>query len=191
MRHQDTGIPGSPPPWDPGPSRSGFPQHDVGKRHGFQADHKWPAVGQREQRQLLSAELAVRLWRVTVTGVNVTVTLRYGTQASLVLSGLRPPLRIVVPGQVELYATPDTPDVYAEAQATLTPVSSGLGEQDCRYLITGAQDIPANAVRFRATAASVVSIGGLSNCVLASTQAIPLIERSTLVSGSGYLEFDP
>jgi hypothetical protein len=163
----------------------------VGVRHGFQASERWPAAGQREQRQLLSAELAVCLWRVTVIGSNVTVSLRYGTKASLVLEGLQPPLRIVVPGLVELYATPVTPDVDAEAHATLTPAHSGIGEADARIFITGAQNIPANAVRFRATAASTVSIGGLSACVLTATQVIPLIEGSSLTAGSGYLEFDP
>lgn len=185
MYHGETGIPGS-----PAPASSAHGDHFVGTRVGYQAAEQWPAAGQREQRSLASALLAPNLWRVTVLGTNVLVTLRYGTQKAQFLRNLRTPVRVVVPGFCDVDAVP-LADGDAEASCTITAVSSGLGEEDARLVISGAQAIPPNAVRYRALTASVVSIGGVVACNLTATQSIPLIAGSSLTSGDGYLEFDP
>lgn len=184
---RDTGIPGSPPP-----AFSVPPEHVVGVRHGTQAKEIW-LVGEGDIRGLIDAPLAASMWRITVFGHNVRIRVCYGTKATKVIDLLHPPVRLAVPGQVQVFGMPipgEAGFIGGHAEVTLTPVTSGCCEGDARYLIGGAQAIPDDAVRFRAVNAAVVNLGGTAPCALTAGQSIPLINGSSLTSGDGYVEFD-
>lgn len=181
----EPGLPGSPSPWNVAPGNN-----ELGPTYGNQSKESW-LIGQVDSRPILDSNFRPpALWRATAFGENVTLTVRYGPKCTKVLTGLQPPLRAVFPGLVQIEAVPVDPSLPAHAECTLTMVSSGLGESDCRKLVTVAGAFSPDATRFRATVASIVSIGGIVNCSLAVAQSIPLIAGSSLTSGAGFLEFD-
>jgi hypothetical protein len=162
----------------------------MGPKHGQQSKQAW-AAGQTDGRPLVDSSFrAPMLWRVTAFGQNVTFTVDYGTNATKRITGIRPPLRAVFPGLVQVTAVPLSADFAAHAECTLTMVSSGLNPADCRRLAAvGALD--PDATRYVALTASVVNVAGLVACNVAATQSIPLVAGSSLTSGDGFLEFDP
>ena len=185
-------IPGSPPPGSYGPGNN-----DLGPQAGVQAKADWPASGQRDERQLISAMRAPNMWRVTLHGQNVTFRVSWGTSSNIVVANIRPPARFVVPGSCDVYAKPITTDplLAAHAEVTLTPATSG-GDAVMRAHVAGnVVALDPNAARFVALVASVVSVGPpdvvIAPVNLTPLQSVLLVAGSTLTSGGGYMEFEP
>jgi hypothetical protein len=134
------------------------------------------------------------LWRLTVLGTNVRVLISYGTSGNKVLVDLLTPVRVTLPGSVDVYAQPlnfGGEQTAAHVEVTLTPVSSGCCDSQCRKVVAGPNlDLDDDACRYVALSASVVAIE-LTNVNVAVLQSISLVAGATLVSGTGYLEFEP
>lgn len=184
-----TGNPNSPPPgsWAPG-------DNALGVQHAVQAKQAW-AAGETDIRPVASAIRAQNLWRLTVLGNNVLVRISYGTSAAKILQNIRTPIRVTLPGSVDVYAQPlnlGGEQAAASVQVTLTPVTSGCCESDCRKIITagGGLLLEDDAVRYVALAASVVALD-LTNVNVPVLQSVSLVSGAVLVSGTGYLEFSP
>lgn len=170
-------------------------QGSVGYVHGLQSSETW-AAGLTDERQICDQLLAEKMWRVSVFGHAVSISVLFGTSRQHQINDLRVPFRMCVPGQLVIYAKPiptGAGPAYtgSSVMVTCTPVNSAH-ESDARYLIQGNNlPLPDDAARFRATSPSVVSLGGSISVNLLATQWMPLIERSVLVSGDGYVEFEP
>ncbi len=177
-----TAPPGSAPAWN------GDPQLP----HGIQASQIWQA-GDRDPRGIIDVQtLAGSVWRVSVFGTRVKLSVEFGTSRRVFFENIRTPMVLYLPGRVIVTATPLPTDegifIGASAQPTCTP-STG-GRPSARYLIGGAQAIPDTASRFRATDAATVLLGGVTPITLAASQSIPLIAGSSLTAGDGYVEFE-
>lgn len=185
------GIPGSAPPATVYPSSG-----QLGPQAGTQAKQRW-TVAERDERQLLSAMRAPCLWRVTLHGENVVFRVSFGTSSNIVIANIQAPARFWVAGSCDVYAQPfafyEEPQ-EAHAEVTCTPATSG-GSAIMRQRTNIAPfAFDPNAARFVALSASVVSVGpGLTsvNVNLNPTESVPLTAGSSLVSGAGYLEFEP
>ena len=184
------GIPGSAPPASVYPNSG-----QLGPQVGHQAKASWTAT-ERDERQLLSCMRAPHLWRVTLHGENILFRVSWGTSSNIVVSGIRSPALFVVPGSCDVYAKPESffeEPTAAHAEITCTPATAGT-KANMRSLIAFAGAIDLNAARFVALVASVVSVGpGLSaqTVNLNPTESVPLTAGSALVSGAGFLEFEP
>lgn len=184
------GIPGSAPP-----STYAAGGNALGPVSGSQANARW-GLAETDERPLLSCMRAPHLWRVTLHGENVTFRVSWGTSSNIIVAGVQPPARFTVPGSVDVYAKPNRygQEKLCHAEVTCTPASSGSSA--VMRVGTGIGPVPldANAVRFTAVVASVVGVGpGLSqqNVPLAINETTMLTAGSILVSGAGYLEFEP
>ncbi len=190
------GIPGSPPPrtWAPG-------NNDLGPQAAIQSKRSWTAAeDQSKPEDVLSAMRAPHLWRVSVVGQNVTVQITYGTSSAIVLRNLSLPIRVTLPGSCEVSATPIPHDAAqpADVEVTCTPATSGCCDSICRSFIntaiTGAQNADPLAVRFVALEASTLRVGPGDNHInvtLAALQAVDLVPGSAILTGGGFLEFEP
>lgn len=184
------GIPGSAPPssWAPG-------NNDLGPTAGVQSSQEWTST-QSDSRPILSMMRAPHLWRVTVYGSNVKLTICYGTSKNKRLVDILTPCRVVLPGSVDIYAAPIIGDLGSagSAHVTCTPVTSGSSDSECRkFAVVGA--IEDDAVRFVALEASHVRVGNLNEpnitVAVAALQSVSLVAGSALIDGGGFLEFEP
>ncbi len=190
------GIPGSPPPrtWAPG-------NNDLGPQAAIQSKRSWTAAeDQSKPEDILSAMRAPHLWRVSVVGQNVTVQITYGTSSAIVLRNLSLPIRITVPGSCEVSVTPIQHDVAqaADAEVTCTPATSGCCDSICRSFIniplSGVVQADPLAVRFVALTASTLRVGpgdNHFNVTLAALESVDLVPGSAILTGGGFLEFEP
>lgn len=180
--------------YSPPPSSIARGDNALGPQAGVQAKQVWTNT-ERDSRPIASMMRAPNLWRLCVYGENVLVELSWGTSAQKKLTGLQTPIRITVPGSLDVYAQPVLgQDEAASCQVSITPVSSGTSDSDCRKLVTDAGSFEVDASRFVALEASVVRVGPLSNSIvvtLAALQSVSLVAGSALTSGGGYLEFEP
>jgi hypothetical protein len=188
MQH---GIPGTAPPATAFPSSG-----QLGPQAGIQAKQFWP-VTERDERQILSCLRAPHLWRVTLHGENVVFRVSFGTSSNIVIAELQAPSRFWVAGSCDVYAQPfafyEEPQT-AHAEVTCTPATSGGSAIMRQRSRIAPFAFDPNAARFVALDASVVSVGpGLQsvNVNLNPTESVPLTAGSSLVSGAGYLEFEP
>jgi len=178
----------------PGSYPSGVPS--VGPEAALQSKQTW-LPGETDSRPLLSAtKFGLMPWRVTVLGQNVSVDISYGTSSNLRLVDLRPPIRVTLPGSCDVYARalPNDVPTAANCEVTCIPVTSGCCESECRKLIFGAQALDPLACRFVALDAASVRVGPVGASVtvaLVALQAVSLIAGSALVSGDGFLEYEP
>ncbi len=182
------GIPGSPPPSHIAPGNN-----DLGPQAGSQSKQTWGST-EHDSRPLCSVMRAPHLWRLTVYGSNVKVLICYGTSANKRLVDIITPIRVTLPGSVDVYAETIVGELGSggHAEVTLTPVTSGCCDSECRKLVQpGVLDD--DAARFVALEASVVQVGGVTGIAvtLAALQEVSLINGSTLTSGAGFLEFEP
>jgi hypothetical protein len=173
------------PPAAPYPPRP--PVGDMGKEYGIQQFGRW-AAGDVTPKQLIDVRRADLLWRISCFGP-VVFTLAYGTTKKREIADLQSPLIITVPGQLSLTATPLAhPDSDVSCIVTLTEASAGALSNARKYTDTvGALD--AGAVRFVALEATSLNVAG-QVVVLATSQFVPLVAGSVLVSGSGFQEFE-
>jgi hypothetical protein len=181
------GIPGSAPPsnWAKG-------DNDLGPQAGIQAKEQWTAQA-RDSRSLASFMRAPHLWRLNVTGSsNVRVRISFGTSSNQIIFDVIPPIRITVPGSLDVYAAPITEELNkpAHAEVAVTPVTSGCCDSECRKLIAAGAAFDENCASFFALEDSGVSIQGNMYSVASGTR-IPILAGSTCVSGGGYQEFEP
>ncbi len=178
----------------PGSYPSGVPT--VGPEAAFQSKEEW-LPGQLDSRPVLSAtKIGLMPWRVTVLGENVSIDISYGTSGNLRLVGLRPPIRVTLPGSCDVYAQPIPQDAPTAAfcKVTCIPVTSGCCESECRKLVTAAAALDVLACRFVALEASSVRVGPVGASILVALNTldkVSLIAGSALVSGGGFLEYEP
>lgn len=178
----------------PGSYPSGVP--NVGPDQALQSKETW-LPGQTDERPILSAtKNGLMPWRVTVLGKNIEIRISYGTSSNFTISGLRPPVRVTLPGSCDVYAKPLVHEgvLAAEAGVSAIQVTSGCCDSECRKKISGAQVIEDQAVRFVALEDSVVRVGPFDDFIsvsLTTLQEVSLIAGSALTSGGGFLEFEP
>lgn len=185
------GIPGSAPPhsWAPG-------DNTLGPASGIQSKQSWLA-SESDDRPLVSQMRAPHLWRVCIYGENVSVDISYGTAGgNKFIRNLRTPIRVTLPGSCDVYARPIPQEIPkpAHAEVTCTPVTSGCCDSECRKIVSGNVNLDADAVRFVALENSSVQLGQTFESItvaLTALQEVPLIAGSVLVSGGGFLEFEP
>ncbi len=136
-------------------------------------------------------------WRVTVLGTNVSIDISYGTSSNLRIVGLRPPIRVTLPGSCDVYAQPIPQDAptAADCEVTCIPVTSGCCDSECRKIVTGGIDpLDPLGCRFVALENSSVRVGPVGASIvvaLTALQEVSLIAGSALVSGGGFLEYEP
>lgn len=181
-----SGVPASPGPALPFPQ----PAHDMGVVHGIQSKRSWKP-GDNHKQTAIDARRASNLWRVTAFGPEVlAVDLKFGPQCTITLTGLALPLRVSAPGQFQLIAYPTADhDDELELNVTMTPATSG-GLIEARRIKTVAGAFDINAVRYTALTASTVSIRGIGPLAVGVLESVALLAGSSLVTGSGYEEFD-
>lgn len=181
-----SGVPASPAP----SSRVDEPAHDMGVVHGIQSKRTWKP-GDNKRQIALDARRASNLWRVTALGPEgLAVDLKYGPQCTVTLVGLALPLRVSAPGQFQLIAYPTADhDTELVLNVTMTPATSG-GLIEAARLKTVAGAFDDNALRFTALTASTVLIRGIGPIAVGVLESVRLLAGSSLVTGSGYEEFD-
>ncbi len=182
------GIPGSAPP-----ARDAYGSNDLGPQVGTQSSQVWQPHDPPDSRPVLSVMRAPHLWRVTALGTNVKLLISYGTSANKRLVDILTPCRITLPGSVDIYAQPAVIGELgnaADVKVTLTPVTSGCCESECRKVVRFGDVLDVDAVRFVALENSGVTINGIA-VALTTLQSVSLIAGSVLTSGAGFLEFEP
>ena len=174
------GLPGSPPPAiypanvQPGPDPYGEQSVEVWKE------------GETDQRSILDKTRGHYLWLVTVTG-DVTCDVTYGTKATRVIRGLIAPFKLALPGQVIVYARPNSPTT---CKASLT-LATGSGIAEARSIVDstgGAVDLDEQAFSYFALTDSTLNIRGIA-VVAPALSRVPLVAGSQLATGSGYQEY--
>jgi hypothetical protein len=184
--------PGSPAP---GSYPSGVPNN--GPAAATQAKQSWLATESDDRPVLSCTKHGLMPWRVTVLGENVTVDISYGTSSNIIMRGLLTPIRVTLPGSVDVYARPRTHEISlpAHVEVTCIPVTSGCCDSECRKVVSGnAVNLDPLAVRFVALEASVVRVGPADTAIsvtLATLQEVSLVAGSALTSGGGFLEYEP
>jgi len=173
------GIPARPPP----PRRDGSEPFE-----GIQNEQLWTA-SEVDSRGILDGSRKPGLYRLTLTGRNVECSIRYGTNATLLLTGVRTPVVMTVPGQVGVSAKPLGAG-GAEISATLVRVTAS-SEQACRRRRTTAGTFDPGVVSFFTLEACSLTIDGQVYAAVPAFTRIPLIQPSSLNTGSGFEEFDP
>jgi hypothetical protein len=159
--------------------------------HGLQSSNRWsnPIVDSGPV-QLGDAQRAEQLWKVTVFGTQVWVDIAWGPNGKRTLRKLDPPLVVYVPGQVTVEAYPSGIDGASEAVCMIAPVD-GPGVTTARRFVAGNSVALSNdAAWFVALQASSLMIGGFGPFAVAAGERVPLRSASTLVSGSGFEEFE-
>lgn len=179
-RNPDSPPPALTPP--EGSSRSGGEPYE-----GTQNEQAWKP-GEVDQRGIIDGTRKAGLYRLTLVGVNVSCSIRYGTNATLELTGMRTPLVLTLPGNVGVSAKPLS-DAGAELSATLVRVTASSTQQARRYRNTAGLFDPGVTSFFTLEACSMTIDGHAYAAVPAFTR-IPLIQPATLVAGSGLEEFD-
>lgn len=181
-------LPGSPPPsnWAPG-------NNDLGPQAGEQSSQVWLPRDAPDVRPVLSVMRAPHLWRITAFGTNVKLRISYGTSANKLLVDILTPCRITLPGSVDIYAQPAVIGELgnaADVKVTLTPVTSGCCDSQCRKVVRFGDVLDPDAARFVALENSGVTINGIA-VALTTLQSVSLVAGSVLTSGGGFLEFEP
>lgn len=178
--------PDSPPPALPPPAnsaRAGGEQYE-----GIQNEQEWTG-SDVDQRGIVDASRKPGLYRLTLIGRNVECSIRYGTNATLLLTKMRPPLSLTLPGNVGVSARP-LGEGGAAIAATLVRVTASSTPNARRYR-AAAGAIDPEVVSFFTLAVSAFTIDGNAVAAVPAFTRIPLIQPATLVSGSGFEEFDP
>lgn len=166
----------------------------AGYVHGIGQSQTWKA-GESDSRPVLDTVRADCLWRVEVFGTNVTLTVTWGTIKQIQLNDVQCPFAMSMPGQCTIYAKPVKVDglyVGGEVLCAVTPVSSP-GTQFARVLVSGAQPLPREAMRFTSlVAGSTVLLGSsaFGPVTVDKFETVDLIAGSKLTNGTGYLEFE-
>lgn len=178
--------PDSPPPALPPPAasaRAGGEPYE-----GIQNEQEWSAT-EIDQRGIVDASRKPGLYRLTLTGRNVECSIRYGTNATLLLTKMRPPLTMTLPGNVGVSARPLGTGGAAIA-ATLVRVT-GSSTPNARRYRDDVGAIDPEVVAFFTLEISAFTIDGNAVAAVPAFTRVPLIQPATLVSGSGFEEFDP
>lgn len=180
-RNPDSPQPAAPPPWRAAANTGGEPSE------GTQNEQQWRA-GETDLRGIVDGSRKAGLYRLTLLGRNVSVSLRYGTEATINLTGLRLPIVLTVPGNVGVSAVP-LDGAGAEISATLVRVTAP-GTQHARRLVKVAATLHPAAVSFFTMAACSITIDGTNYPAVPAFTRIPLLQPAALVTGSGFEEFD-
>ncbi len=181
-RNPDCPPPAAPPPV--GVRRDGSEPYE-----GIQNEQLWRA-GETDSRGIIDATRKPGLYRLTLSGSNVEISLRYGTNATLLLTALRPPIAVTIPGQCGVSAKPISGGDGASISATLVRVTASSTPNLRRKRSTAGAIAPEVAAFFTLEPCSI-TIDGVNYPVVPAFTRIPLIQPSLLVSGSGFEEFDP
>jgi len=180
-RNPDSPPPALPPPV--GSRRDGSEPYE-----GTQNEQLWSST-ETDSRGIIDGTRKPGLYRLTLVGKNVECSIRYGTNATLQITGVRPPCIITVPGQIGVSAKPLGAG-GAEVSATLVRVTASSAQSCRRRRSTAGAFDPGVAFFYTLEACSLIIDGQAYPAVPAFTR-IPLIQPSSLVSGSGFEEFDP
>jgi hypothetical protein len=179
-RNPDSPQPAAPPP-------AALPRSGGEPYEGTQNEQLWVA-GEVDQRGIIDASRKSSLYRLTLIGRNVAATIRYGTNATLLLTGMRTPLVLTLPGQVGVSAKPLSGD-GAEISATLVRVTAASAQVGRRFRNTAGTFDP-EVVAFYTLEACSITIDGHAYAAVPAFTRVPLIQPATFVSGSGLEEFD-
>lgn len=180
-RNPDSPQPALPPPV--GSRRDGSEAYE-----GIQNEQLWTAT-ETDSRGILDGSRKAGLYRLTLVGRNVECSIRYGTNATLLLTGVRTPVVMTIPGQVGVSAKPLGAG-GAEVSATLVRVTASSA-QNCRRRRAAAGSFDPGVVSFFTLEVCSLTIDGQLYAAVPAFTRIPLIQPSSLVSGSGFEEFDP
>jgi hypothetical protein len=180
-RNPDSPPPAAPPPV--GSRRDGSEPYE-----GIQNEQLWTA-SELDSRGIIDGSRKPGLYRLTLIGRNVECSIRYGTNATLLLTGVRTPVVMTIPGQVGVSAKP-LGGGGAEVSATLVRVTAS-SEQHCRRKRSDPGAFEPAVVSFYTLEACSITIDGTNYAAVPAFTRVPLIQPSSLVSGSGFEEFDP
>lgn len=143
------------------------------------------AAGEAKPAQLLEGGQCQLLWRVTAYGTNCTFRLSWGTYGNNLLTGLRSPLAVTLPGAFTLQAEPISSDSAMAAVGAMSVASGGLSV--ARSLQTTLGVLSEYAVKATALAAgTTVTINGTA-VVLGANQSVDLTWPSALTVGGPLL----
>lgn len=180
-RNPDSPRPAAPPP-------AGMPRSGGEAYEGTQNEQIW-TPGLVDQRGIVDGMRKAGLYRLTLIGVNVSCGIRYGTNATLYLAAMRPPIVLTLPGQVSVSARPLS-DAGASISATLVRVTASSAQLGRRFRnVAGVFD--PEVVSFYTLEACSMTIDGHAYAAVPAFTRVPLIQPSALVSGSGLEEIDP
>lgn len=180
-RNPDSPPPAQPPP--AGSARSGGEPYE-----GTQNEQAWKA-DEDDSRGIIDGVRKPGLYRLTLVGRNVEASIRYGTNATLLLTGMRTPLVLTLPGNVGVSAKPINSIQPAEIAATLVRVTASSTQQGRRKR-TAAGVFDPGVCSFYTLEACSITIDGTNYATVPAFTRLPLIQPASLVSGSGFEEFD-
>lgn len=158
--------------------------HLMDGSYGIQSQRVW-AAGDNDSKLLIDAMRSEFLWRASVHGENLVLSLSYGTLATVMLEGLRLPFVGFIPGQVQLTATKLDPGAAAIARVTLTAATGGLSTV---RMFVGVQTLPASASSFTALAAATLTVAGVGPIAVPVGATLPLVAPAAVTAGSGIVE---
>lgn len=178
--------PVSAPPW---PQPAAPPVDNLGPKYGIQAFQQWN-VGETDERGILDTIRADFVWRISIVG-HVLATIEYGTSHNRELLKLQGPVVIAVPGQAVVRVVPFDGN-GATCTVTLTK-ATGSALAQARNIVnagTGAVALDPAAVRYVALTASTLTISGITPVAVPALSSVPLVASSSLLTGSGFQEFE-
>jgi hypothetical protein len=165
------------------------PVGNTGPQYGTQSFRVW-AAGETDARQVIDTLKATALWRISVTG-RVRVTFDYGTSQSRALIALQAPVVITIPGQCTVTAEP-LDDDGTTCVVTLTEATAGALSQARKLADASVSAVALDdaAVRYVALTASTLTISGVTPVAVPALSVVPLVAGSSLLTGSGFQEFE-
>jgi hypothetical protein len=176
----------SPPPGSAVPDQL---KNDTGPTYGFQQSRTIPAGDARSQ-PVIDEVRAEFLWRFSIFG-RVFVRVTYGTLQTRQFVDLLAPVVMTVPGQLNVEVRAVDPQSETPFSVTVTKATGGA-----RAIARSALDAGAGAVAlsddaafYTALSVSTLTIAGLPVTVAAS-QTVPVVAGSSLVTGTGFQEFE-
>lgn len=163
--------------------------NDTGAQYGFQQSRTIPAGDDRPQ-PVIDEIRSEFVWRFSVFG-RVFVRVTYGTNMTRQFVDLLAPVVMTIPGQLNVEVRSVDPQFDTPFSVTVTKATGG-----CRAIARSALDagigsvaLSDDAAFYTALSASTLTIAGLPVSVAAS-QTVPVVAGSTLLTGTGFQEFE-
>lgn len=163
--------------------------NNTGRQYGFQQS-RTIAAGDARPQPVIDEVRADFVWRFSVFG-RVFVRVTYGTNMTRQFVDLLAPVVMTIPGQLNVEVRSVDPDVDTPFSVTVTQATGGA-----RAIARSALDAGAGAVAlsddaafYTALSASTLTIAGLPVSVAASL-TVPVVAGSTLLTGTGFQEFE-
>lgn len=119
---------------------------------------------------------------IRVIGENIECEVTYGTSSQVKIYGLRSPLRLALPGSVNVFAKKIDAGALAWAKCSVQPVTSGP-MSFARSLGTSAVLAPVTAVRATAINAASLTVAGVV-VALGAGESMDIITPTSLTAGS-------